>query len=307
MLRSPALALVLAALFWSGNFVVGRAIRDDIDPLALNFSRWSIALALLAPFVWRPLSASFSTVCREWRLILGLGATGITAFPTLAYLALRTTSATNALVIFSLAPIGILGSAALVGLERPIWRQVIGAVVSIAGAAILITRGDFSRLRAAGLNDGDLWMLAAVAAWSVYSLLLHRLPADLPRRVAFAASIAVALVLMAPLLAVDSTAARVVLASGAVLLGIGYVAAFASAIAFLFWSYGVSKLGASRSGQFICLVPVFGSMLAAILLKETMTLPQIVGALLVLSGILHVECRPSHLTSDGLKGRKKPP
>src|SRR5260370_1377575 len=105
ILRAPGLALSLAALFWSGNFIVGRALRDQIDPVTLNFSRWLIALLLLAPFVRRDLRGSLPVLRRHWRLIVGLGATGIASFHTMVYLALESTSATNALLTLSLAPI----------------------------------------------------------------------------------------------------------------------------------------------------------------------------------------------------------
>ena len=288
-LRSPAVALTFAALFWSGNFIVGRAVHDRIDPMTLNFSRWLAALVLLAPFVWRDALASFDVLRREWRLILGLGATGIAAFHTLAYIALQTTTATNALLTLSLAPIAILASAALIGIERPSQRQLIGSLISIAGAAILITRGELAMVLAGGLNPGDLWMLVGVVLWAAYSLLLRRRPADLPQSVALVASIGVALVLLIPFLLLGPGTKLAAFMSISIALGIGYVAVFASVIAFLFWSYGVSQLGPSRSGQFVQLMPVFGAVLAVTLLDETLTLPQIAGAALVLSGIAVVE------------------
>jgi drug/metabolite transporter (DMT)-like permease len=178
------LALALAALFWSGNFVAGRALRGQVDPVTLNFLRWLIAFALLAPLVWRGTAASIKAVRREWRLILALGATGIASFHTLVYIALQSTTATSALLILSLAPIlTLLGSAAM-AMERPTNRQIGGALISILGAGILITRGNPSGILSQGLNVGDLWMLLAVVIWAAYSLLLRRRLADLPSPVA---------------------------------------------------------------------------------------------------------------------------
>src|SRR5688572_20907852 len=91
-LRSPALALPLAALFWSRNFVAGRALRGAIDPVTLNFLRWLLALAIIAPFVWQSTWAALPVLRREWRLITALGATGIAAFHILIYLALQSTT-----------------------------------------------------------------------------------------------------------------------------------------------------------------------------------------------------------------------
>ncbi|HLH89724.1 MAG TPA: DMT family transporter [Xanthobacteraceae bacterium] len=288
---SPALALTLAALLWSGNFVAGRALRAQVDPLTLNFARWLIALVILAPFVWRDVRANFSAMAREWRLLLALAATGIAAFHTLTYLALETTTATNALLILSTAPMAILLGATTIGAERPHARQVIGIGISVAGAAILIARGD---LRAAGgtaFNPGDLWMCASVVLWAAYSLLLRRRPPDLPHGVAFAGSIAIAVCLMAPLVAWRAGTPLSAFASLPILVATSYMALFASVIAFLFWSVGVARLGPTRAGQFINLMPLFGAALALPVLGEVPHPPQVAGAVLVLGGIALVQAR----------------
>jgi drug/metabolite transporter (DMT)-like permease len=289
--RSPALALVLAALFWSGNFVAGRALRGHVDPVTLNFLRWLIALALIAPFVWRSTAASLPVLRREWRLILTLGATGIASFHTLVYLALQSTTATSALLMLSLAPIVTLLASAAVGMEHPTNRQIGGALISIVGAGVLITRGNLTGILSQGFNVGDLWMLLAVVIWAAYSLLLRRRPADLPSPVALAASIAAALAMMVPVLILSAPTPVAALGSFPVLLSIAYIAIFASAIAFLFWTYGVSRLGPTRAGQFVNLMPIFGAGLAFSVLGEVPTLAQVAGAALVLSGIAFVEGR----------------
>jgi drug/metabolite transporter (DMT)-like permease len=283
------LALALAALFWSGNFVAGRALRGQLDPVTLNFLRWLIAFALLAPFVWRATAASMKAVRREWRLILALGATGIASFHTLVYIALQSTTATSALLILSLAPILTLLSSAAMGMERPTNRQIGGALISILGAGILITRGNPSGILSQGLNVGDLWMLLAVVIWTAYSLLLRRRPADLPSPVALVASIAAALTMMVPVVYLGARTPVAALGSFPVLLSIAYIAVFASAIAFLFWTYGVSRLGPTRAGQFVNLMPIFGAGLAFSVLGEVPTPAQAAGAALVLSGIALVE------------------
>lgn len=292
-LKSPALALALATLFWSGNFVAGRALRDSVDPLTLNFLRWMVALALIAPFVWRDTITALPALRREWKLILALGATGIAAFHVLVYLALQSTTVTSALLILSLAPIATLVGSACLRQEQPTSRQIVGATISIAGACVLITRGDPNATLSRGFQAGDLWMLMAVVIWAAYSLLLRRRPADLPSPIALAASIAAALAMMVPLLIVDVVTVEpfALPASFDVLLSIGYVALFASAIAFLLWSRGVSQLGPVRAGQFLHLMPIFGAGLAYLVIGEQPSHVQIAGALLVLGGIACVEHR----------------
>ena len=220
-----------------------------MDPITLNFLRWLIALALIAPFVWRSTAASLPVLRREWRLILALGATGIASFHTLVYLALQSTTATSALLMLSLAPIVTLLGSAAVGMEHPTNRQIGGALISIVGAGVLITRGNLTGILSQGFNVGDLWMLLAVVIWAAYSLLLRRRPADLPSPVALAASIAAALAMMAPVLILGAPTPVAALGSFPVLLSIAYIAIFASAIAFLFWTYGgiAARSHASRT------------------------------------------------------------
>jgi drug/metabolite transporter (DMT)-like permease len=287
----PSMALVLGALFWSGNFIAGRALRGQIDPLPLNFLRWSLALLILAPFVWRSVAASLPVLRREWKLIMALGATGLAGFHSLTYLALQTTTATNALLVLSLAPIATLFGSAALGMERPTPPKILGAVISILGAGVLITRGDLASIVAHGFNTGDLLMLLGIFIWAAYSLLLRRRPADLSPAVSLAASAAAALALMAPLLVLGPPLRLEALRSIPVLLNIGYIALFASAIGFMLWTYGVAKLGPARAGQFVHLMPIYGMALAYVLLGEAPTPAQLVGAVLVLSGIAVFESR----------------
>ena len=291
ILRSPALALSGAALFWSGNFIAGRALAGQVDPLTLNFVRWLLALVLLAPFVWRSTAAHLPVLRREWQLILALGATGLASFHTVTYLALQSTTATNALLVLSLAPMTILIGDALLGAARLTGRQMAGALISIVGAGVLITRGRLDSLLALGINVGDLWMLLGIVIWAAYSLLLRRRPADLPPAVAMAGSAATAVALMLPLWLLVAPPPTEALLALPVLLSIGYIALFASAITFLLWVYGVARLGPSRAGQFVHLMPVFGAALAVIILGEMPTPSQLLGAALVLSGIVLVEWR----------------
>lgn len=290
LLRSPILALALAALFWAGSFVVGRALRNDVDPVALTFFRWLISLLVFAPFVWREIASHAHVVRREWRLIVGLGATGIALFHPLVYVALKHTSATNALLTFSLSPVVILLGASLANRKRPTRWESIGMLLSMAGAAILITRGDLGVVRSTGVNAGDLWMLAAVAVWAGYSLLLRRRPADLPQMATLVCSIAVALPMLLPFTLVAASGNPLHL-SVPVLLGTFYIAIFGSVIGFLFWSHGVTDLGPTRAGQFVHLMPAFGAVLSFVFLGEPLSFPQVLGAGFVLFGIVLIETR----------------
>jgi drug/metabolite transporter (DMT)-like permease len=154
--RLPSLSLAAAAFFWSGNFVAGRALGGSVDPLTLNMLRWSLALAAFAPFIVGDAARYRGVLIQNWRLIAGLGATGIAAFHTMVYLALRDTPAINALLTLSLAPAAILLGSAITGGSRPTRWQWIGILVSLGGVGILLTRGDMAVAAALEFNRGDI-------------------------------------------------------------------------------------------------------------------------------------------------------
>jgi len=195
-----------------------------------------------------------------------------------------------------------MAGARLTGDSRPGTVQWIGCLVSLAGAAVLITRADPSRLQTGGVNPGDLWMLAAVLVWTVYSLLLRRRPADLPQDVTLAASIAAALALLTPVFLVTGASLPRAPGPGAV-AAVLYIAVFASLVAFLLWSYGVNEIGAARAGQFVYLMPVFGPILAVAILGETLGPAQIAGGICVLAGITLVNLSPRTLSRVSRRAR----
>jgi drug/metabolite transporter (DMT)-like permease len=283
---APA-ALSLAALFWSGNFIAGRALRDDIDPVTLNTLRWVLASALFLPFAGPACLRHTAAIRRHWRWLLALGATGIAGFHTTVYVALTQTTATNALLVLALAPAGIVIGSALIGTSRPSVVQWAGSAVSLAGAAVLVTRADPEVLRELTINRGDLWMLAAVVIWAAYTLLLKRRPVDLPPTVTLAASMVIGAALMLPVALLTLPSAHLVISPG-VLGAMAYIVVFPSVLAFWLWGYGVGRMGPERAGQFVHLMPVFGPVLAMAILGERIVAAQAVGALIVFTGIAGV-------------------
>lgn len=185
---SPAVAtwialglLLLAVLFWSGNVVTGRALREAIDPIALNLYRWSIALVLLLPFALRPLLRHRRQLLAHWPVLLGLALTGIVGYQTCVYVAVRYTEAVNVLLIVQLAPVAIVLGARVIYGDRIGPLRAAGMALAALGALVVIGRGDPGIVTRLALTAGDLTMLLAVALWAGYSLLLKQRPAGVPR------------------------------------------------------------------------------------------------------------------------------
>ncbi|MEE2946225.1 MAG: DMT family transporter [Pseudomonadota bacterium] len=293
--RAAATALVLAALFWSGNFIAGRAIRDDIAPLELNTIRWIISLGVLLPFTFRGLITHRKALLQSWLKITLLGFTGVAAFHTMAYEALSLTAAVNCLLITALAPVATVAGGMVWNGFRPTAAQFTGLLVSLVGAIVLILSGGGAGASLFAIDAGKVWMLGAVLIWAWYTLMLRSNPVNVPQTVSLVASIIVALVMMLALLLVRGIEPPQM--NRDMVLAILYIAILPSALGFLLWSYGISVIGPEQGGQFIHLMPIFGSILAVLFLGESITLSLVAGAVCVITGIVLVNRRDKTLSS----------
>lgn len=281
----PALLLTLSALFWGGNFVVGRWAHTDIPPLNLTFVRWSVSALILTPFVaagiWR-----HRALLREhfaWLCVLAL--TGMVMFHSFTYIALHTTEAINAAFVLASMPMVIPVVSRLMGDERLSPRQAMGIGVSFLGVGVIVSRGDMDVLMNLSFTPGDLWVLAAVVAWSVYSVLVKRKPQDLPALVLLGATNWIAVVILLPFYVWElNTVGGFAITLSSVLV-IAYVALFASIAAFVCWNAGVHRVGANKAGLFIHLIPLFASVFSIAFLGESLKSYHFIGIVPILLGI----------------------
>ncbi len=279
------LYLSLAALFWSGNFVVGRAVHGRIPPIGLAFWRWSVALLLLLVAARRPLAAEWRRIARAWPIVVPLGILGVGNFNMLVYVGLQDTTATNALLLQSACPAFIVAISAAVGAGRPAARQLAGIAVSLAGVAVILSRGAPGNLSALAVAPGDLWVLAAVVSWALYTLLLARRPAGVDPLALLAVLVAVGVLWIFPWYLLEIARGGRVRVDGTTVASVAYVAIFASVAAYGLWNAGVARVGASRAGVFLHLMPAFGSLLAIVALGESFRAFHAAGIALILAGV----------------------
>jgi drug/metabolite transporter (DMT)-like permease len=281
----PFLYLSLAALFWSGNFVVGRAVHGRIPPVGLAFWRWAVALAILLVAARRPLAAEWRRIARAWPVVVPLGILGVGNFNLLVYVGLQDTSATNALLLQSACPAFIVALSAAFGVARPSGRQLAGIAASLAGVTVILSRGAPGNLAALDFAPGDLWVLGAVLSWSIYTLLLARRPAGVDPLALLAALVLVGVLWILPWYVLEIARGGRVRLDATTLASVTYVAVFASVAAYALWNAGVARVGASRAGVFLHLMPAFGSLLAVGALGERFRTFHAAGIALILAGV----------------------
>jgi drug/metabolite transporter (DMT)-like permease len=281
----PYVLLVLATLFWSGNFVLARAVRLDVPPVGLAFWRWLGSSLLVVGFAWPHLRRDWPAIQSHWRVILLLSILGIALFNTLVYTALQFTTAINAVLMQSTMPVIIVVMSYLFFRERVTPRQSVGVALSLAGALVIVAQGKLQTLLGLSLNAGDALVFIAVVGYAAYSALLRQRPAIHPLSfvaVTFIWGVGVLL----PFYLWEHLSGRVMVFDTITLLSVGYVAIFPSILAYLCFNRGVELVGANRAGLFIHLMPVFGSLMAIVFLSESLRWYHGLGIVLILSGIL---------------------
>jgi drug/metabolite transporter (DMT)-like permease len=282
----PYVLLALANLFWAGNWVVGRALRDSFEPVTINFWRWTLTAAILLPIAWPRLKGKAAAIRRHLPLLLLLSASAFALFQTMIYAGLRQTTAVNAVMLTASTPLFVMACAWLVDRERASVRQMLGMLVSFAGIVVILGRGDIGLLLRMEFHAGDAIILCGIPFFAIYSVLLKRVPAELRGIVQLFVMSAMAVPMMGVALAVapqgPASAAPV---SGAALLGLAYTAVFASVLAIACFNRAVAQVGPNVAGLSTSLMPAFGAMLAVIFLGEQLGAYHVAGIATILSGV----------------------
>lgn len=281
----PYLLLVLTTLFWSGNFVLGRAVSGHIPPIALSFWRWAAAFLILLPFTLRGLRRQWPLLLKHWKILTFLGILGVTNYNTFAYIGLQYTTATNAVLMSSTTPVFIVALSFLLLGHTVYLRQTLGIAASLLGVLVILTRGNLETLLNLEINPGDAWVMAAVLSWAVYSVCLRWRPADLQPLTLLTAIMGTGLVALIPVYGWDLARGNLLELDLITLASIAYVALFPSVLAYIFWNRAVAELGANKSGQFMHLMPAFGAILSWLLLGEGLYFFHLIGIGLIALGI----------------------
>ena len=278
--------LIFTVLFWSGNFIVGRGIHNEIPPITLAFWRWTVALLIILPFSLGHIVHQFDIIRRNLKILTVLAILSVTNFSIFIYMALKLSTATNTVLINSMIPIFIVMVSWLGFKERITLRQSIGIAISLAGLMFIIANGNLSTLISVRFSKGDLWTICAGISWALYSVLLRKCPIELNSLGFLATLIIIGTLFISPFYIWEMSTGKTMNISQASIGSIVYVALFASILAYIFWNKAIQIIGANKTGIFIHLMPVFSIILAIIFLDEKLRGYHIKGTILIFSGIL---------------------
>lgn len=278
--------LILCVLFWSGNFVLGRYIKDDITPIELAFFRWFFVVIIVSPIFIVRFKNIMSVFKKHYLILLFLAGLGISLYNTILYIALSYTTSTNALIINSIVPILILFLSVVILKQKILMHQTIGIVLSTLGVIFLVLKGDFSNILKLHFNQGDLLIIISAISWAVYSICVKFRPKELNNFEFFTTLVFLGFFLLLPFyLSQGYTFTHQLQILEQNYLAFIYISIFTSCLSYYFWHYGIDHIGASKTGQFVHLMPIFGTILAYVFLGEKLTHYHIFGAVAIATGI----------------------
>jgi drug/metabolite transporter (DMT)-like permease len=287
---STALMLVVPPLLWAGNAVVGRMVNTLVPPITLNFLRWAIALLILLPlasWVYRRSSGMWA----HWRHLAALGLLGIGLYNALQYLALQSSTPINVTLVASSMPVWTLLIGWLFFSAKVSRTQVAGAALSIAGVLLVLSRGEWRQLLALRLVPGDIFMILATIAWSLYSWLLMRtkVPDDIRRNWAafLLAQVTFGAVWSGAFAAGEWALIDAHIQWGWPLIAaLLYVAIGPAVVAFRCWGAGVQRVGPSVAAFFSNLTPLFAALMSSAFLGEIPHVYHGIAFALIIGGIV---------------------
>jgi len=278
--------LMLAVLFWSGNFVVGRFISGVVSPIELSFYRWFFVLVVLMPYYFIHFKRLNFYIKKYFFKILFLGVLSITFFNTFVYFGLQTTTATNALLINSSTPILIILLSSLILKKHLNKIEILGVVISTLGVLYVILKGNFTEILNLTITSGDLWILIAAFDWALYSVLLKYKPKEIkPFDFLFLITLFGVFFLSILFYGNGYEITSEVYENKSLLYTLIYIVIFPSILSIYFWNTGTIEIGANKAGQYANLMPIFGSIIAFYWLNEKLYFYHFTGLFLVLIGI----------------------
>lgn len=272
--------LLLTCLFWAGNFVVSKSLVVHASPITLTTLRWIIAVVCLLPLVWWKEKKILPPRNAILPLFL-MGLTGVVLFNLMQFLALEQTTATNAGLISTLNMISIAVCSAIFLKEKINLLQIFSMIFSLVGVILVLSKGKIDYLLSWNFNTGDLWMIAAVCVWGLYTICSKWAMTKTSALMSTLYSAIFGLIVLLPLSVPDFTVSNI---NTSFLSSLLYTGVISTVVCMLLWNICVQNLGSTTSGVFLNFNPIFTAILAFIFLGEQLTWIQGIGSIIVITG-----------------------
>ena len=278
--------LILANLFWAGNFTVGKfAYLENVPPYSLAFFRWILVWIILIPFTYKEIYKIKKEVKENLSLFFILGFTSVGVFSAFTYNALNHTQVINASLFNTAIPVTIILVCFLLKIEKTNIFQISGLIVSVIGILVIITRLDLNILLTLNFNKGDIYMLIAIISWGIYSAFLKKRKINISLLSLIQVVCTFGLIFLFPAFLFELVQEKTISVNSNFFYILLYIAIFPSIGSYYCWAGAVSIIGPNRSGIFLSLIPVFSTLMAIVFFDEEFKFYHTVGSILVIIGL----------------------
>ena len=279
--------LVLATLFWAGNFIVGKAaFVEDIPPMSLVFFRWSLVWLILLPFTYKEIIKHKEVILKNLPLLFFLALTSVGLFNSFTYLALVHTQVINASLFNTAIPAMIILLCFIFKIEKTNRFQIMGLILSVLGILSIITKLDFNILLSLNFNKGDIIMIGGVITWGLYSSFLKKKKFTLPLLTLVHILCTFGLLFILPQFLFEISQGKIIKFDINLSYILIYLALFPSIGSYYCWAGAVSIIGANRAGIFLSLIPLFSTILAMFFFNENFYFFHFIGSVLIILGLI---------------------
>ena len=281
------LMLVLATLFWAGNFIVGKAaFVENIPPMSLVFFRWSLVWLILIPFTYKEISKYKDVILKNLPLLFFLALTSVGLFNSFTYLALAYTQVINASLFNTAIPAMIILLCFIFKIEKTNRFQIMGLILSVIGILSIITKLDLNILLSLNFNKGDIIMIGGVITWGLYSSFLKKKKFTLPLLTLVHILCTFGLLFILPQFLFEISQGKIIKFDINLSYILIYLALFPSIGSYYCWAGAVSIIGANRAGIFLSLIPLFSTILAMFFFNENFYFFHFIGSVLIVLGLI---------------------
>lgn len=285
---------IMAAIIWSGNFIVARGVSKQIPPISLAFYRWAIASVVLIPFAVKQFKKDWHFIKASRFYLFWVSLTGIALFNTFVYVGAHYTSGINlALISTTSSPIMAVILARVFLKEKIGGLKVVGILFCILGVLFLLSRGDIKNFFTFQFTGGDGWILLAALSFAIYNTLVKKKPSFISPISFLFAIFSLGTLLLLPFFIWENINSISIVWTHGLLVIILYLGIGASVISFLIWNMAIYRIGAGRTALFGNLIPIFSSIEAVLFLHEQFNWIHVTSMGLVFLGIMLANIRSS--------------
>ena len=278
--------LILATLFWAGNFTIGKfAYTENVPPYSLAFFRWILVWIILLPFTFKEIPKIKTEVKNNLSLFFILGFTSVGIFSAFTYNALNYTQVINASLFNTAIPVSIILVCFLLKIEKTNIFQISGLIVSVLGILAIITRLDLNILLTLNFNKGDIYMIIAIISWGIYSAFLKKKTFDISLLSLVHVVCTFGLIILLPAFLFELAQGKTTELNSNLIFILLYIAIFPSIGSYYCWAGAVSIIGANRAGIFLSLIPLFSTIFAMIFFNEKFLFFHFIGSVLIILGL----------------------